>query len=292
MAWNPDSNANGSPRSRTICLLCQDASDMGLRHYLFAEIIESFKNVIERHGYVIELIPSHGPRGLSYLGHCRKRRADGVFIVNADHESPESRELMGSDLPKIAIDYRDDAVGCVMTDCDKAMDLLYGHLYALGHRDIVYVHGQRKHITDLRIRALRRAMEARGQGLRPEQLLASHYYSRQAGYDAMAQLMGREHRPTAVIACDDYSAIGMLQATGEMGRAVPRDISLVGFDGIELGQLISPKLTTIRQDTAGMGAKAAESLLKQMLGIGRRAQPQTIVLEPQWIPGASTLPLI
>lgn len=266
---------------------------MGLRHYLFAEIIESFKNVIERHGYVIELIPGRGARtGLSYLGHCQKRNADGVFLVNADHDSRETRQLLDSDLPKIAIDYRDEAVGCVMTDCDKAMDLLYGHLHDLGHRDIVYVHGQPKHITDQRIRALRRAMEARGQGLRPEQLLASHYYSRQAGCAAMGELMGRDRRPTAVIACDDYSAIGMLQAAGEMGLAVPRDISLVGFDGIELGQLVSPRLTTIRQDTAGMGAKAAESLLKQMLGIDRRAQPETIVLEPQWIPGDSTRSLI
>ena len=97
----PDGRARALSQNRswTISVLCQDGSEMGLRHYLFAEIIESFKSVVERHGYDILFISNQvGKMGLSYYGHCRYRKADGVFIVNTNHSSGEARELMDSDL--------------------------------------------------------------------------------------------------------------------------------------------------------------------------------------------------
>jgi LacI family transcriptional regulator len=287
----PDGQAKALSQNRswTICVLCQDGSDMGLRHYLFAEIIESFKSVVERHGYDIVFISNHvGKMGLSYYGHCRYRKADGVFIVNTNHASEDAAELMESDLPKIAIDYSDASIGCVMTDCDMSMALLYNHLFDLGHRNIVYMHGDAgKYITDMRIKSLKKAAASRGESLRPEQLVESKYYSPQGGYTSMKKLLLNGERPTAVIASDDYSAVGAIHAARDMGLSVPEDISIVGFDGIEITQLMSPRLTTIRQDTTGMGAKAAESLIKQILGIDRNHKHENIVLEPQLIIGES-----
>jgi LacI family transcriptional regulator len=291
LGYTPDGQtmALSQNRSWTICVLCQDGSEMGLRHYLFAKIIESFKNVVERHGYDIVFMSNHiGKLELSYYGHCLYRKADGVFIVNTNYTTEDARELLQSEIPKIAIDYADSSIGCVMTDCDKSMELLYGHLYDFGHRNIIYMHGDPLYITDMRIKSLKKAMASKGEVLKSENLIQSKYYSLQGGYASMKTLLSMTKRPTAVIASDDYSAVGAIHAVHDMGLSVPEDVSIVGFDGIELTQLMSPKLTTIRQDTEGMGAKAAESLLKQILGVNKNSKPENIVLEPQLLIGNSS----
>lgn len=286
----PDGRAKSLSQNRswTISLLCQDGSEMGIKHYLFAQIIESFKNIVERHGYDIVFISNQvGKMGLSYYGHCRYRKADGVFIITADYDSDYTRELIQSDLPKIAVDYSDAHIGCVITDCDKSMSLLYNHLYELGHRNIVYMHGDsQKYVTGARIASLKKAIAQKGIEPGPGCFVQSKYYSIQGGYASMMEVLCRSERPTAVIASDDYSAVGAINAAHDMGLLVPEDISIAGFDGIEITQLISPRLTTIKQDTTGMGAKAAESLIKQILGFDRK-KPENIILEPQLITGES-----
>lgn len=289
VGYIPDGRAKGLSQNRTwtISVLCQDGSEMGLTHYLFAQIIESFKSVVERHGYDINFISNQvGKMGLSYYGYCRYRRSDGVFIVNTDHASPHARELIESDIPRIAFDYSDKYISCVMTDCDKAMSLLYDHLYGLGHRNIAYMHGDDKYITHARVKAVRKAAEAKGERFGDGSLIQSKYYSIEGGYDSMKQLIRRSPRPTAVIASDDYSALGAIKAAHEAGLSVPGDVSIAGFDGIEITQIISPGLTTIKQDTQGLGAKAAESLIKQILGVDTK-KPEDIILEPQLLIGES-----
>jgi LacI family transcriptional regulator len=286
----PDGRAKGLSQNRTwtISILCQDGSEMGLTHYLYVQILESFKSVVERHGYDINFISNQvGKMGFSYYGHCRYRRSDGVFIINTDHTSPYARELIQSEIPKIAIDYSDQYIGCVMTDCDKAMSLLYNYLYKLGHRNVVYMYGDDKYITHARIKGIKKAIEAKGEAFGENRLIQSKYYSLQGGYDSMKQLLCRSERPTAVIASDDYSAVGAIKAVYDAGLSVPEDVSIAGFDGIEITQLISPKLTTIKQDTTGMGAKAAESLIKQILGVDAHRKPENIILEPQLLAGDS-----
>jgi len=104
----------------------------------------------------------------------------------------------------------------------------------------------------------------------------------------MHALLLKPTRPTAVIASDDYSAIGAMQAARDLRLSIPDDISLVGFDGIEITQCFRPKLTTIKQDAKGMGAKAAENLIKQILRLGEQGKPEQIVLEPELLIGHST----
>jgi LacI family transcriptional regulator len=207
--------------------------------------------------------------------------------VNTNHNTDDAQELMMSDLPKIAVDYCDSSISCIMTDCEKGMRMLYDYLYSLGHRNIVYMHGDPKFITDMRINSLKKAFATKGQAFTPDRLIQSKYYSIQGGYASMRKLLCRSNLPTAVITSDDYSAVGAINAIRDAGLSVPDDISIVGFDGIEITQLISPQLTTIRQDARGIGAKAAENLIKQILGFGRNVEPQNIILEPQLIIGNS-----
>ncbi|MBO4927213.1 MAG: LacI family DNA-binding transcriptional regulator [Clostridiales bacterium] len=287
----PNAGARALSQSRTwsIGVLCQDASQMGLWHYLFAQVIESFKDYVEQHGYDIVFISNKvGNMGLSYLGHCRYRRVDGVFIVNTDHSQKDARELIESNLPKIAIDFENKSIGCVMTDPCESMRLLFSHLYDQGHRNIVYLHGERgKFITEERISALEKAAADASDKSVNLRLFPSRYYSIEGGYDSMKKLLEAtpDDRPTAVIASDDYSAIGVISAIRDAGLSVPDDISVVGFDGIEITQRTSPNLTTIRQDTKAIGEAAAQNLLAQIAG--EENVQKTISLKPQLVLGES-----
>ena len=287
----PNAGARALSQSRTwsIGVLCQDASQMGLWHYLFAQVIESFKDYVEKHGYDIVFISNKvGNLGLSYLGHCRYRRVDGIFIVNTDHSQKDARELIESNLPKIAIDFEDDDIGCIMTDPDESMRMLISYLHELGHKNVVYLHGERgKFITEARISALEKAVAEVGKDEMTLRLFPSRYYSIEGGADSMKKLLAAtaNDRPTAVIASDDYSAIGVIEAIHEAGLSVPNDISVVGFDGIEITQRTSLKLTTIRQDTKEIGEEAAKNLLAQIAG--EKKIPKTISLKPHLIVGDS-----
>ena len=121
-------------------------------------------------------------------------------------------------------------------------------------------------------------------------LFPSHYYSIEGGYDSMKHLLvaTEESRPTAVIASDDYSAIGVIEAIRDAGLSCPKDISVVGFDGIEITQRTNPKLTTIRQDTKAIGEAAAKNILAQING---EKVEKTIALSPQLILGESCMDL-
>lgn len=287
----PNAGARALSQSRTwsIGVLCQDASQMGLWHYLFAQVIESFKDYVESQGYDIVFISNKvGNLGLSYLGHCRYRRVDGIFIVNTDFAQKDTKELIDSNLPKIAIDFQNEKIGCINTDSKESMRMLFSHLYDLGHRNIVYLHGERgKYVTEERIDALVKTAAEIGNGDATFRLFPSHYYSIEGGYDSMKKLLEAttHDRPTAVIASDDYSAIGVIEAVRDAGLSVPDDISVVGFDGIEITQRTSPRLTTIRQDTKAIGEAAAKHLLAQIAGEETSVVSET--LPPQLIIGES-----
>jgi LacI family transcriptional regulator len=273
---------------RTIGVLCSDGSEAVLRHSFYAGIIERFKSMVERHGFDVFFLSNQiGRAGISYCDHLALRNADGVFIVSADYTAQSVRELLLCDIPKIAVDYADGSTGCVMTDCDKSMALIYNHLYDLGHRNIVYMHGEPGYLTDARINGLKSAAAVRGAVLPAESFMQSKYYSLEAGYACMKQALARSDRPTAVIASDDCGAIGAVSAARDMGLSVPEDVSVAGFDGFEAAQYMSPKLTTIKQDTMGLGTKAAENLIKQILRVGDRGKPEIILLEPKLIIGDS-----
>ena len=290
MHYVPDSHAKSLSRNRSwsIGILCQDGSEMGLSHYLFAAIIESFKRNMEQQGYDIFFVSNQvGNMDFTYLQHCHYRKADGVFVVNSNPGYPDSAELIKSSIPKIAFDYSDENIGAVTTDSVLGMRMLYDHLYELGHRDIVYLHGDlQREVTKERIEALKSAAQEKGESFGRENLVQSTYYSIRDGHAAMKGLLESGRKPTAVICSDDYTAMGVIGAIREAGMSVPEDISVCGYDGIEITQLVYPQLTTIKQDTKAIGESAAKYLVERMNG-GKNLPNEIIKIQPQLIIGES-----
>ena len=118
-------------------------------------------------------------------------------------------------------------------------------------------------------------------------------YVREAAYRDTAmteqityELLSLRDRPTCILCPDDFSALGCINAIRERGLKIPDDISVAGYDGITLSQVLEPKLTTIRQDTVAIGRTAAEELIR-LVEHPKTALPDTIVVKGKLLPGYS-----
>lgn len=154
----------------------------------------------------------------------------------------------------------------VRSDNAKGAELAIRHLYALGHRKIAHVTGPADNVlTHVRKDAVGQVREALGLKMRPEWIFRGDF-SLEAGHDAARRFaaMEEEQRPTAVFCASDESAMGLISGLLAAGIDVPGDISVVGFDDIEVAQHFVPSLTTIRQERTQIGLAATKLLLKTL----------------------------
>ena len=104
----------------------------------------------------------------------------------------------------------------------------------------------------------------------------------------MQRILLLDDQPTAIFCASDMIAVGAIQAINQAGKSVPNDYSIIGFDGIDIGQMITPRLTTIRQDTTRMGKIAANQILNMINDKNFHRTNETIMVDTQLITGEST----
>ncbi len=86
-------------------------------------------------------------------------------------------------------------------------------------------------------------------------------FSEMAGYEAALRILGHQPRPSAVFACNDAMAVGLLSAVGRAGKRVPEDLAVVGFDNIDIAEYLNPALTTVHVDACNLGRHAVDLML-------------------------------
>jgi LacI family transcriptional regulator len=170
------------------------------------------------------------------------------------------------------------------------------HLADLGHKDIAFIKGpESSGDTEDRWNAIFAACKKLGIRVDPrltvqlERLDSTGMGHADEGRIAAQKLLSRGKRFTALVAYNDISALGALTALREAGRKVPEDVSVVGFDDIEVARIAHPPLTTVRQPLREMGATAAELLLRKLAKNGVVAnvsvRPELIVRLSTCSPG-------
>lgn len=267
-------------RSFNLGVLFQQEGRNGLTHGFFAAVLDAFRREGERRGYDLTFISHHiGGAGMTYLEHCRYRNVDGVCVVCADCNDPEVIELATGDIPCVTIDHVFDGRSCVQSDNPAGMRALVDYAVKRGHRRIAYVHGQKSSsVTQRRLEGFRRGMEEHGLELWMEYMVEAAYDEPETACEAIMALMRLPQPPTCVLLPDDRCCLGALEAVKSLGLRVPEDLSVGGFDGNAMMQLIHPRLTTIGQDARQIGARAAELL------IARIESPQTCGCETVQVP--------
>ena len=258
----------------------------------FYEVLVGLKNAIGAAGYDLLLFaserPGNGYGEHSFLKRARHHNVAGVVLMDVDPEDAEVRRLTRSDLPCVGVDV--ELVGpqteYVISDNAAGIGMAMRHLHDLGHRRIATITG----LLDTRpgadrLRAYRSEMQALGLAYRDEYVAYGDFYV-ESGHQAMAKLIALPEPPTAVVAASDLMALGAIRAVAEAGGGVPQDVSVIGFDDIQLAGHVHPPLTTLRQDKAGLGAEAGRALLA--LIDGKEDTPAVMTLPVELVVRGST----
>ncbi|OAB45601.1 LacI family DNA-binding transcriptional regulator [Paenibacillus antarcticus] len=253
-------------KSWTIGVLFVESSGIGMQHPFFSAVIESFKQVAVAKGYALMFISKDvGGKQSGYLENCKIRGVDGVVVILSDYEDPYFKELLDSDIPCVVLDYETSQAHTLYSDNFEGSLLAVEYLYSLGHRKIAHISGGINTFAgSKRVQGYELAMTRLNLETKESYIVDSAYYSIESGYAAMMQILDLQERPTAVFVAGDHLALGAMRAARERGLRIPNDLSIVGFDNIELSQYITPALTTIAQDTALMGSKAADILIQSI----------------------------
>ena len=265
MGYFPNSAAKALKTNRTynIGVLFVDASNSGLTHDYFSHVLDSFKKSVEEKGYDITFINANknGSGHMSYLDHCRYRGFDGVMIACVDFKADEVLELVRSDIPLVTIDHIFNDKSTIISDNIGGIRELVQYVYGKGHRKIAYIHGLDSSVTQSRLSSFYRTCLELGVEVPDEYVREAPYRDTRGTYDETLALLDLPEPPTCILYPDDFSAFGGLNAIRERELRIPEDVSIVGYDGIRVGRHIEPQLTTLRQDTEQIGAKAAEKLI-------------------------------
>ena len=277
---NASARALKTNRTYNIGVLFVDPMHGGLAHEFFSGVLDGIREEAEKNGYDITFINSSvGKRPSTYLQHCLYRGVDGVVIATADFADPMVLELVNSDLPVVPIDHLFNDHASVISDNLRGMDALVRYVVSMGHRDLALIHGEKTTVTTSRLTGFYRACEELGIRVREDMVRESKFHDPEGCARITKEILSLPERPTCIFFPDDYSCIGGYNAIREAGLRVPEDISAVGYDGIPLSRILSPVLTTWRQDSGGLGRTAAARLIEQI------EHPKTAILDREIISG-------
>jgi LacI family transcriptional regulator len=269
MGYLPNAHAQSlsTKKSWTIGVMFSEANEVGMKHPFFSAIIESFRKNAEREGYdLIFASRNLRNRDISYLEHFSYRAVDGIVVICSDPQDPQVQEMINSSIPIVVIDMNNQNCSLVYSDNIEGGKLAVNYLHSLGHTKIAHIAGDVS--TDAgteRIKGFKKAMNDLELPVLEGYLVNGGLFSIQEGKAAMEELLSLKDLPTAVFVAGDHMAIGAIEAIKEKGLKVPEDISIIGYDDIEMAAYITPKLTTIKQDTEMIGYQAAQLLMEQIL---------------------------
>lgn len=248
-------------RSHLIGLLVRD---LGTAY--IGEIIRGVDLELAENKYDMMLYTTHRrqTQESAYVTALTRGMTDGLLIVLPRHPEGYLKTLRQKKFPYVLIDHQgiDDkgpAVGA--TNRAGAYDATR-YLLALGHRRIGFVTGTMNlGCSRERLDGYRAALYDHGVAV-DEKLIREGFFTQPRGYTAGLELMDLEEPPTAIVASNDVTAFGAMEAARERGKKIPDDISIIGFDDIPQAAQVHPPLTTIRQPLEEMGRRAVQMLLQ------------------------------
>lgn len=268
LGYLPNSQARALKTNRTynIGVLLDDKAKNGLTHPFFASVLDDFRVEAAKQGYDITLInlvnSQVGNDKVNCYEHCKYRNLDGVLATCVDFYSNEMRELLDSEIPIVSIDFRRDGCFSVSSDNAGGMRAIIDYVYDKGHEKIAYIYGDSSQVTTTRLNAYLDSMKSLGLQVHPDYLKQGKYVDTELTEKLTEDMLNLKEPPTCIIVPDDIAGIGAINAVNKLGKSIPEDISIVGYDGISMVQLIKPSITTYCQDAHEMGRRAAEKLIK------------------------------
>lgn len=258
----------------------------GTSNELFSEMLESIQNLMAatRYQLAVDYMDEDLNEVLRAVQLCREKKPLGLLFLGGNPQNFVG-DFEKIDVPSVVV--TNDAsslhfenLSSVSTDDREAGRCAINTLIALGHRHIAIIGGDRatSETSRLRYEGCLQAFSEHGIAFDPERDYQGVRYSYQDGYRATKALLAAGSEFTAIFAIADVMAIGAIRALREAGKQVPEDVSVMGMDGLPLGEYLVPQLSTISQSVHEMARRSVEILLGSMEN-GSKACHETVPFE-------------
>ncbi|CAM3603234.1 HTH-type transcriptional repressor PurR [Vibrio aquimaris] len=250
--------------TRTIGMLVTQSTNL-----FFSEVIDGVESYCYRQGYTLILCNTGGiyEKQRDYIRMLAEKRVDGILVMCSDLTEELSDMLdRQKDIPKVIMDW-----GPESSQADKIIDnseeggyLATKFLIDHGHKDIACLSGHfEKAACQERIQGFRRAMSEANIKINEDWILEGNFECDTAVL-AADQIVAMDNKPTAVFCFNDTMALGLMSRLQQKGIQIPEQISVIGYDNIELAEYFSPPLTTVHQPKRRVGKNAFEILLERI----------------------------
>lgn len=250
---------------------------------LFAALVDGIESVFAADNIRVLLANSkEDPVHESALVADLASRTDGLILIPPIETDPVLDQLALVGIPVVLVDRvlsTGPDVDFVVVDNRHGAQLAAEHLISLGHIEIAVISGPLSSFPGReRHEAFLRTLSERGQPARPEHVRLSDFRV-EGGYKSMASLLDEQIPPTAVFCANNLISIGALRLLRDRGVAIPDEMSVVGFDDLDLSELLNPPLTVIDRATFALGSNAAELLRARLATPDRKQQHLTLPVQ-------------
>ena len=272
--YRPNRVARGlvTGRSHSLALVVSD-----IRNPFFAEVARGAEDAAYAADYDLVLCNSDldAEKQLRYVQSLMEKRVDGILMNSvAALSKKQVEQLSGFGVPIVLLNRAAprNAFSTISADNGAGGALAGEYLSKLGHRKIAHLTGPRHHgnMTDRAEGFVRSLGEAR-KPVKPVILHGKNNF--QGGVELAERLLALHPDTTAIFAASDMMAFGVIRALMDAGRRIPEDVSVIGFDNVELSAIVNPPLTTIHQPRYEIGQAAVEILLR-LAGRGEHQAPE------------------
>jgi DNA-binding LacI/PurR family transcriptional regulator len=279
MGYQPSALAQGLRKNRTnmLGMVIPDITNP-----FFPSVVRGVEDVAYKRSFRVILCNTDNDpaKEASYVSELRSYRISGLLIIPAGGAdiTGHLKAYAAASVPVVCIDrvpdgWKGDAV--LVANTEGAYQATR-HLIQMGHKRLAVISGPLGLTNSAeRLKGFTRALDEAAIAIEPEFVQESRFDT-VSGHQAALRLLRMLPRPTAIFACNDLMAFGVLQAVRELGLRCPEDISIAGFDSLEFTKFTDPSLTSVYQPGYQLGATAARLLLERVDGL--RSAPKKVLL--------------
>ena len=249
----------------------------------YGELVKLFERHAHAQGFTTMVSNTDGSseRERARVDGFLERRVAGLALLQSSGDPRLAGQLRAESVPAVVVSSHDPAFDSVGLDEEQGESLAVRHLAGLGHRTLAYVTSAYVEERTNRIRHASFAVACREHACEEADPMQIDVDAVLAGAAPVA-----DREVTGFVAANDLTAIALVEALGRQGRRVPRDASVVGFDGIALTALAGVGLTTVAQPLAEIARVGSRLLLERVGGVD--GPPRTVVLEPRLVVRTTT----
>jgi DNA-binding LacI/PurR family transcriptional regulator len=284
LGYRPNVLARGlvSGRTLSVGLIIPQIADP-----FFPEVVQGVESVAHEHGYSVFLCNTNEDpqEELNYIDILAGKQVDGFILCGSRLDEEQLSQVASQHCVSVLTSRKPRGTAVVSIAGEEGQFQLTSHLIKLGHRAIGHIGWRTKNEDPMaRVNGYYHALRENGIDIEERRMVAISREITEAGRQAAKQLLEQAPEITAVTCYSDLLAVGALQACADVGRRVPQDLAVVGFDDIPLASLVTPRLTTMRVPRYELGKMVMELLLRGMDADGCseelfHVQPQLVIRE-------------